>query len=121
MSYPPQGSGGSGGGGAISREEITPGSLTLTGSYQDIISYTATAVKEVSGWIDLSNMAAGDTVVVQTLLNGSVHSLATYQNAQDMDLVYVTGRLISATDVFKVQVKQTAGTYRTISHKFYAG
>lgn len=121
MSYPPQGSGGGGSGGAISREEVTPGSITMSGSYQDVLSYTATAVKEISGWIDLSNMAAGDTVVIQTLLNGSVHSLATYSNAQDMDLVYVTGRLISATDVFKVQVKQTAGTYRTVAYKFYAG
>ena len=79
--------------------------------------------KWFSGWIDLTNMASGDTTeiriyaIAKTAGSYILYSLDTYIGAQTIPLVHCAS--LPSDIGFKVTLKQTVGTGRTYDWKFY--
>lgn len=98
--------------------EISNTSITLDGTEQTILSYNPTLSKEVSGWIDFTNVTSGDTIIVKIKLNDILHSSQTFSNTQTNPMVYIDARPVKASDTYAITIQQTAGTYRNIGYKF---
>ena len=79
--------------------------------------YNPTTSKYFTGYIDLTNMVAGDTVEIRVYLivkaSGAYiqYYVATYSDAQTNDLVYIPA--LPSDIGYKLTLKQTAGTART--------
>ena len=104
----------------VPREVIAEGTLTADGTEQTVVEYTGLAV--VSGYIDLQNMASGDTVVIRAYVKfgpGKTYKKyaeETYSGPQDLPALYVLPRL--TVYGFKVTLQQTAGTYKNFDYVF---
>jgi len=103
----------------IKRTTLIDSSITMTSLYQDILSYTPLSSLVIQGWIDISNLAEGDTMFVEVSLNNKTHSILQYTNVQIMPMLHVDTIIVGAGDLYKVQVKQTSGTFKSISYKFF--
>jgi len=99
--------------------QYSSSSLTTSGSDQAMLSYTAARDVGISGWVNLSNLQAGDTVIITSKLNGVVHTMIQYAGVQAHPFVYVKTRAISNTDVYAISIQQTVGSYRTVAYRFY--
>jgi len=103
-------------------EAVVEGSLLMDGLEQTLVEKTDDKAGLVEGMINLTPMAAGDTVVVreymQVLSAGAYAKYAeeTYADAQAISLLQLLTR-ISTHDI-KVTIQQTAGTYRTFEYSF---
>jgi hypothetical protein len=103
-------------------EAPVEGSLLMTGAEQMLVEKTDDKAGLLEGMINLTPMAAGDTVVVreymQVLSTGTYAKYAeeTYTDAQTIPLLQIMTR-ISTHDI-KVTIQQTAGTYRTFEYSF---
>jgi hypothetical protein len=98
------------------------GTVTLTGSEQTLISTSDNKSHVVTGQIDLSNMASGDTVeVIQYMMvksGGTFRAYAdeVYTGAQTLPLLNINTK--KGKYGVKVTIKQTGGTYRTVDYLF---
>jgi hypothetical protein len=96
------------------------GTLTANGTEQTVFETAEKGAFE--GWIDLANMASGDTTVVniyvKTKTDGAyrLYDSASYSGAQAAPALHI---IDVAAKGFKVTLRQTAGTYRTYDYQIF--
>jgi len=102
-------------------EEHAVGTLTADGTEQDVVELTELGTLE--GWIDLSNMQAGDSVTIREyvrLKSGGTYRLydsATYTGAQTKPALHVVK--LPTRYGLKVTLEQTAGVNRDYDYNFF--
>lgn len=85
--------------------------------------YNPTTSKFFTGYIDLTNMASGDTVEVRVFVIAKTagsyirYWLGTYSGAQSNPLLYIPS--LPSDIGWKLTLKQTAGTGRTYDWRIY--
>lgn len=100
----------------------TSGTQTATVTTEHTLT-TQTGNKFYSAYIDLTNMASGDTVeirvsvIVKTAGSHILYYLGTYSGAQTNPLVYVAS--LPSDISWKLTLKQTVGTGRTYDFRVY--
>jgi hypothetical protein len=101
------------------------GSITMDGTEQTIVldEIAGNPQRHLEGYIDLTPMAAGDTIVIRQYIKISPtgdyvkYAEETYSDAQSLPLLYVTTK--AGRYGIKVTAQQTAGTYRTLTYQFF--
>ena len=99
------------------------GSVTADGTEQIVVDQTGTLEFNLDGYIDLSNMASGDTVVIRQYMkiasagNPVKYAEETYSGAQSIPLLHVITK--PARYELKVTLQQTAGTYKSFPYQFF--
>jgi len=101
------------------------GTITMDGTEQNVVldEITGNPPRFLEGYIDLSPMAAGDTIVIRQYMkiaaDGAYVKYAeeTYTDAQSLPLLYVVSK--SGRYGIKITAQQTAGTYRTLTYQFF--
>lgn len=107
-------------GARISFSEVAKGTKTADGTEQELVSVAGIGKHE--GWVDLTNMQAGDTVVVKEyvmLKSGGtfrVYATTTYNGVQAEPAIHVTRKLSEYG--LKVTLQQTAGVNRDYDYEF---
>ena len=107
--------------GGAGLEEVAVGTLTADGTEQTVLEKASMGTFE--GWVDLSNMASGDVVVIKVYVKaksgGSFrqYDSASYSNAQTNPAVHVTR--LSAKYGIKITLQQTVGSYRSFDYNFF--
>jgi len=102
-------------------QEFKVHTLTADGTEQTIIELTA--IGEIEGWIDLANMALGDTVIIRMYakmkLDGTYrqYDSTTYSGVQTNPALHTVK--LPAKYGFKVTLQQTVGSYRTFDYNFF--
>ncbi len=100
-------------------EVIKEGNLTADGSEQTLVEFTE--LGKVEGYINLSNLALGDTAIVRQYqkVYGEYRQYAeeSYSGVQALPAVYITPK--SGKDGIKITIQQTAGTPRAFAHCFF--
>lgn len=100
----------------------TSGTQTATITTEHTLT-TQTGNKFYTAYIDLTNMASGDTVeirasvIVKAAGSHILYYLATYSGAQTNPLVYIPA--LPSDISYKITLKQTAGTGRTYDWRLY--
>jgi hypothetical protein len=98
------------------------GTLTADGTEQTLVQTSDSKPHQISGEIDLTNMASGDTVVINYYIQmksaGSFIKYAsqTYSGAQSIPAVFFLTK--TAKYGLKITLQQTAGTYRNFDYDF---
>jgi len=106
--------------GAPLLELFSEGTLTADGTEQTVAELTV--LSSLDGWIDLSNMAGGDTVVIKAyakIKSGGTYrqyASATYTGVQSSPALHITE--LSAKYGLKVSLQQTGGINRTYDYCF---
>ena len=99
-------------------ETADEGTKSADGTEQTLIDFSDVA--RLSGYISLSEMQAGDTVVIRQYAKlfstYDKYAEQSYSDAQDDPVVYITPKEICSA--LKVTVQQTAGTMRDYEYKF---
>lgn len=99
---------------------IGKGSITTDGTEQVIFEYMGLAT--IGGYIDLSNMTDGDTIVIQTFVkikeDGEYirYAIDTFVGRQEAPALYFPPRLTAYA--YKVVIQQIAGAPKTIDYLF---
>lgn len=100
---------------------LQKGNLKANGTEQTMMEVAQ--VEEISGYIDLSAMQAGDTVQIRQYVKVDsefkLYASEPYNGAQSSPALYFPKK-ISATGM-KITLQQTAGIYRRYPHAFYGG
>jgi len=102
-------------------EELTVGTLTADGTEQTVVEVSTLGTLE--GYIDLSNMQAGDSVTIREYVklksDGAyrLYESATYTDAQSKPALHIV-KLPTKYGI-KVTLEQTAGTYRDYDYNFF--
>lgn len=105
----------------VALQEHAVGTLVADGSEQGVTELVGLATLE--GWIDLSNMQAGDAVVIKEyvkLKSGGTYILydsAEYSGVQAKPALHVVK--LPAKYGVKVTLQQTAGTNREYDYNFF--
>lgn len=100
----------------------TNGTQTATLTTEHILT-TQTNNKFYTAYIDLTNMASGDTteirvsVIVKAAGSHILYYLGTYSGAQTNPLVYIPS--LPSDISWKLTIKQTVGTGRTYDWRVY--
>jgi len=100
---------------------VTPSALNTE---TDVVSISAqTDDYIVEGYIDLSAMQDGDTIVVTEYIsvdgqNYRVFLQATFNGAQAQPILRFHSKMLYKNMLYKVTINQTAGTVRTIPYAF---
>lgn len=105
--------------GGLKRTIISNSSTTLTTLFQSVLTFVPSNHVTIQGWIDISNMIDGDSVMVEVSMNNKVHSMLQYTNAQVMPILHVDGIIVGSGDTYTVRVKQTLGTPISVAYKFF--
>jgi hypothetical protein len=101
------------------------GSVAMDGTEKNIVldEITGNPQRFLEGYIDLTPMASGDTIVIRQYMKidsaGAYVKYAeeTYSGAQSLPLLYVTTK--SGRYGIKVTAQQTGGTNRTLTYQFF--
>jgi hypothetical protein len=101
------------------------GTLTVDGTEQNIVldEITGNPSRYLEGYIDLSNMASGDTIVIREYMKiksdgGYVkYAEETYSGAQTLPLLHILTK--PGRYGIKITLQQTAGTYRNFPYQFF--
>jgi hypothetical protein len=101
------------------------GSITMDGTEQTIVldEISVNPQRHLEGYIDLSPMAAGDTIVIRQYIKITAtgayvkYAEETYSDAQALPALYITTK--AGRYGIKVTAQQTAGTYRTLAYQFF--
>jgi hypothetical protein len=101
------------------------GSVTMDGTEKNVVldEVTGNPQRFLEGYIDLTPMASGDTIVVRQYMKiaatgGYVkYAEETYSGAQTLPLLYITTK--SGRYGIKITAQQTAGTNRTLQYQFF--
>jgi hypothetical protein len=98
---------------------VKKGDLTADGTEQTLVELTE--LTKLEGYVDLSNLGTGDTVVIRQYqkIYGTYTQYAeeSYSGIQPLPAVYLTPK--SGEDGIKVTLQQTAGTLKNFSHCFF--
>jgi len=103
---------------------LSKGVVTADGSEQTLIEYTG-RIAAISGYIDLSSMVDGDTVVVRLYVrlveegDYVLYHVETFMNKQFEPALYVMPRATGFG--YKVTLQQTSGDYKSFSYLFVKG
>lgn len=95
--------------------------ITADGSEQTIIEAMGLGLLE--GYIDLSNMQAGDTVLIKQyvkIVEGGDYKLyanGSYSGVQSQPMLHFEDRMLDLG--MKITLQQTAGTFRAFPYEFY--
>jgi len=99
------------------------GTLTADGTEQTVVEATGTLEFNLDGYIDLSNLASGDTVVIREYMmiksgGGYVkYAEESYSGVQSIPLLHIVTK--PARYGLKITLQQTAGTYRSFDYQFF--
>jgi hypothetical protein len=101
------------------------GTLTADGTEQNVVldEVSGNPSRYLEGYIDLSNMASGDTIVIREYMKiksdgGYVkYAEETYSDAQTLPLLHILTK--PGRYGIKVTLQQTAGTYRNFPYQFF--
>lgn len=101
------------------------GTVAMDGTEKDVIldEPVGNPQRFLEGYIDLSPMASGDTIVIRQYMKiasgGTYIKYAeeSYSGAQSIPLLYVTTKV--GRYGIKVTAQQTAGTNRTLTYQFF--
>lgn len=104
---------------------ISLGSKTSTcdGMEQTLVEQPGGSPSQVSGYVDLANLADGDTVIMRLYAKVKAdgpwrcYIEETYSGVQALPLIYVTKK--PENHGIKVTIQQTAGSYRVIDYEFF--
>lgn len=103
-------------------EEIANSTTQASNTEKVIFAHRPTTAKYICGWLDLSAIAAGDTIIVRMYIGGKLHSVDSYSDVLGTPMIYIDRRTVAAGDEYKITVQQSAGTtYRNIGYQFFAG
>ncbi len=101
----------------MSYEICASGTITADGTEQTIAELEEAT--RISGYLSLSNMQAGDILVVRQYFNFGTanerYASATYSGAQSDPIIYFTPKEIAPNT--KITIQQTAGTYRSYQYE----
>lgn len=98
-------------------------SIVMDGTEKILVEKTDNKLGLLDGFVDLTPMAGGDTIVVRQYMQvkaaGAYAKYAeeTYTGAQTIPLLFLTTK--AAKDKIKVTAQQTVGTNRTLDVQFY--
>lgn len=102
-------------------KSIGKGNLTANGTEQTMMEVAQ--VEEISGYIDLSAMQAGDTIQIRQYVKVDaefkLYASEPYNGVQSSPALYFPKKISSAG--MKITLQQTAGIYRRYPHAFYGG
>ena len=101
------------------------GSVAMDGTEKNVVldEVTGNPSRFLEGYIDLTPMAAGDTIVIRQYMkiasagNYIKYAEETYSGAQSLPLLYITTK--SGRYGIKITAQQTAGTNRTLAYQFF--
>jgi hypothetical protein len=101
------------------------GSVAMDGTEKTVVldEVTGNPQRFLEGYIDLSPMASGDTIVIRQYMKITAtgayvkYAEETYSGAQTLPLLYITTK--SGRYGIKITAQQTAGTNRTLSYQFF--
>lgn len=100
-------------------EIIKEGDLDADGNEQTLVEFTELGI--IDGYINLSNLAFGDTAVIRQYqkVYGTYGQYAeeSYSGVQALPAIYITPK--SGKDGVKITIQQTAGILRTFAHCFF--
>jgi hypothetical protein len=105
----------------VALKTVAEGTLTANGSEQDVVNVSGRGKYE--GWIDLSNMQTGDTVIIREYIKlksgGSwrLYTTTSYSGVQDEPAIHATRKLVEYG--WRITVQQTAGAYRDYDYDFF--
>ena len=97
--------------------------VLLDGSSQIIHEQPGGATSQLAGYIDLSNLIHGDTVVIRFLVRLIVGGLwgacyeETYSGVQSLPIIHVAKR--PENHGIKVIIQQTTGIPKSITYEFF--
>jgi len=98
-------------------------SIVMDGTEKILVEKTDNKLGLLDGFVDLTPMLAGDTIVVRQYMQVKAagtyvkYAEETYTGAQSIPLLFLTTK--TAKDKIKVTAQQTAGTNRTLDVQFY--
>ena len=98
-------------------------SVVMDGTEKTLVEKTDNKLGLLDGFVDLTPMQAGDTIVVRQYMQVKAagtyvkYAEETYSGAQSIPLLFLTTK--TAKDKIKVTAQQTAGTNRTLDVQFY--
>ena len=98
-------------------------SVAMDGTEKILVEKTDDKQGEIEGYVDMTPMAGGDTIVVRQYMKVKAagayvkYAEETYSNAQTIPLLYIVSK--AAKTSIKVTAQQTAGTNRTLDVQFY--
>jgi hypothetical protein len=101
------------------------GNVTMDGTELNVVldEVTGNPSRFLEGYIDLTPMASGDTIVIRQYMKiastGAYVKYAeeSYSGAQSLPLLYITTK--TGRYGIKVTAQQTAGTNRTLTYQFF--
>jgi hypothetical protein len=101
------------------------GSVAMDGTEKNVVldEVTGNPSRFLEGYIDLTPMASGDTIVIRQYMkiasggNYIKYAEETYSGAQTLPLLYITTK--SGKYGIKITAQQTDGTNRTLSFQFF--
>jgi len=98
-------------------------SVVMDGTEKTLVEKTDNKLGLLDGFVDLTPMQAGDTIVVRQYMQVKAagtyvkYAEETYSGAQTIPLLFLTTK--TAKDKIKVTAQQTVGTNRTLDVQFY--
>jgi hypothetical protein len=100
---------------------VTPSALNTETTVVEFANVGNTYITE--GYIDLGNLASGDTVVVTEYIavdgvNYRIFDQNTFQNAQSKPIIRFHAKTFTSNMKHKVTINQTAGTLRSFPYSF---
>jgi hypothetical protein len=99
------------------------GTITADGTEQTLTEQTGTLEFQLDGYVDLTNMASGDVVVIREYMKikstGDYVKYAeeTYSDAQSIPLLHILTK--PSRYGLKITLQQTAGTYKSFDYQFF--
>lgn len=106
---------------SVALQELKVDTLIADGTEQTVEESTLMA--EIEGWIDLANMASGDTVVIRIyakIKSGGTYrqyDSTTYTDAQTNPAIHIIK--LPAKYAYKTTLQQTTGSNRTFDYNFF--
>ncbi len=96
--------------------------ITMDGTEKVLVEKTDGVIALVEGYVDLSNMAGGDTIVIRQYMKVKTgaayvkYAEETYSGAQAIPLIYISAK--PANIAIKLTAQQTAGVNRSLDCQF---
>jgi len=111
------------------RKKILPdvlaeGTVIADGSEQDILKVESTECFQVEGYIDLSPLEEGDTVIIRYYIKiksgGEFGKYAeeTYTGVQSSPILYI-GKKVAKYGI-KITLQQTSGEFKSFDYQFFS-
>jgi len=107
----------------LASENPIEDTLTANGTEQVVVEATGTLEFKLEGYIDLSNLSSGDTVVIREYMKikstGEYKKYAEekYSGSQPLPLLHIITK--PSRYGLKITLQQTAGTYRSFDYQFF--